>query len=375
MKKIILSITCLAFMFNVNAQLLESYTQESWLNDDWQLTFRYLYYYDAAENNIQTDFNLRDVANSAWNDNYKDTVYFDANGRRDSIIASLYNSTTSQWEVYSISTYEYDPEGDILAFLVENYIDGFRVPSTLTSYSYDNNGFQIQTVYSNWDAQNDSWAQSYKAEQTPNTEGLVDTLTSYLYSIDLQDWTGYQRIGHLYNNSGKVSETNTEGFISGAWINSSRNYYQYDASDNLEFERSEAWQSSSGTWLYNFKVDYTNTSFNKVETMLSQFYDTNDSTWTNSQRGNYVYAGSSSIEKQKDLSVNVFPNPTRNTIQFNVNEEFVAQVYDINGRLVISEHYNSTNKKLSVEALPNGLYVVNLIGAKGIKHAKFVKVD
>lgn len=72
-----------------------------------------------------------------------------------------------------------------------------------------------------------------------------------------------------------------------------------------------------------------------------------------------------------DVTFSVFPNPTSDFLNISStdNIEFV-KVFDMNGRLVISYTYNTTNVKVDVLNLTNGYYTVLV---NDIKPIKFIK--
>ncbi|MEX1189582.1 MAG: T9SS type A sorting domain-containing protein [Bacteroidia bacterium] len=372
MKKIILIFVCITLMFNVKAQLLQSYTQESWLNEDWQYTFRYLYFYDDVENLVQTDFNQYDVSNSSWYDSFRDTVYFDANGRIDSLISSLYNTTSMQWDAFSISTYEYSPEGYVLSFLVENYVDGVKVPSSFNVSEYDENGFLTQIIYNLWDAQSESWLANFKTSQVPDNQENAVTSASYLYSTDTQDWVDYQRIANTYSSSGKVITSFREAFVSGAWVNSSQSTFEYDASNNLILESRDAWVNSTESWINNFKIEYTNTSFGKVAQMLSTYWDSNSSIWLNSQRGNYVYSEPSGLRTTQIEEAILFPNPTDGF--FKILKAEGAQLTILNSTgTVVNRVWVYDGESIDTENYAPGLYTVLVNNGPDLRISRFIK--
>jgi hypothetical protein len=70
--------------------------------------------------------------------------------------------------------------------------------------------------------------------------------------------------------------------------------------------------------------------------------------------------------------VNVYPNPTTNELRFTADAQGLAQVYDMTGRMVLSHSINAGVQQLNVVSLPNGSYVVQVIG-ESIATAHFVK--
>jgi hypothetical protein len=73
------------------------------------------------------------------------------------------------------------------------------------------------------------------------------------------------------------------------------------------------------------------------------------------------------------ISVNLYPNPTVDAINFTLNTAAIASVYDVNGRLVFSENVNAGNNTLEVSGLRAGSYRVDCVSDRSISRASFVK--
>lgn len=372
MKNISTFLFCIALSLSGKAQLLESYTIENWTDEEWQYVSRDLYFYDDNGNQNQYEFNQYDNSTSSWNPYFRDTIYFDSNGRRDSVITNLYDANTMQWAAFSKGIYEYSPEGYFLSYLVENYVGEETLPSSLTTYEYDENGFQIQNIYSVWDAETDSWRGLSKSDITPNSEGLVDTIVSYLFFADLQDWGEFQRTGHTYSTSGKVLETVTEDFTSGDWIKSSRDSFEYDASDYLIERKREAWDIDAGLWINSLKTEYTNTSFGKMEQTLTTYWDASSSTWLNSQRGNYVYSEPSGLKDKQMEEATLFPNPAEGSIKILKANNTQITILNSTGSMV-DKILAYEGETINIDTYNPGVYIVIVNNGKDLKTSRFIK--
>jgi hypothetical protein len=72
------------------------------------------------------------------------------------------------------------------------------------------------------------------------------------------------------------------------------------------------------------------------------------------------------ISKVQKFSV--YPNPTANTLNINVegiNENATAQIFDVNGKMVVNSKVINGNNKLEVARLKTGIYFVKVTDAKG----------
>jgi hypothetical protein len=81
------------------------------------------------------------------------------------------------------------------------------------------------------------------------------------------------------------------------------------------------------------------------------------------------------IEGAKEITFNVFPNPTSDIWSIsNENLEISSvEVYDLNGKLVFTETSNSTIISINALNLKDGVYVSRLISSSGTKIVKLLK--
>lgn len=66
-------------------------------------------------------------------------------------------------------------------------------------------------------------------------------------------------------------------------------------------------------------------------------------------------------EAEWDFSMTVFPNPATDLLQIKSEENLkLAELYDINGRIILSLELNQTNAMLDVSELPTGNYILKI---------------
>lgn len=74
---------------------------------------------------------------------------------------------------------------------------------------------------------------------------------------------------------------------------------------------------------------------------------------------------------------NVFPNPARNFINITSRQEdpVIVNIYNMSGRAVMQTSLNSHQKHIDIHDIPNGMYVIKLIGKNNSNTLKFLKVN
>jgi hypothetical protein len=71
--------------------------------------------------------------------------------------------------------------------------------------------------------------------------------------------------------------------------------------------------------------------------------------------------------------INIFPNPANDLISiFNFSEYNSIEIYNTDGKLVLSIKYNSNNTSLDISRLPNGVYYLNIETSAGMNRRKFI---
>jgi len=71
--------------------------------------------------------------------------------------------------------------------------------------------------------------------------------------------------------------------------------------------------------------------------------------------------------------INVYPNPTVDALNFRLNSNAKAYVYDTNGRLVFTQDVVSGEVNLDLSGLRHGTYRVDCVSETSIMRASFVK--
>jgi hypothetical protein len=78
------------------------------------------------------------------------------------------------------------------------------------------------------------------------------------------------------------------------------------------------------------------------------------------------------------LKVSLYPNPAKNTLNINItgNDEVkTINVFDVNGKLVMSQQASPVNTALNIRPLSGGIYFLKVTGAGGkeLYQQKFIK--
>ena len=72
-------------------------------------------------------------------------------------------------------------------------------------------------------------------------------------------------------------------------------------------------------------------------------------------------------------SINIYPNPTRNALNFRLSSNAKANIYDSNGRLVFTKDVEAGEVSLDVSGLHQGTYRVDCVSETLNVRSGFVK--
>ena len=71
--------------------------------------------------------------------------------------------------------------------------------------------------------------------------------------------------------------------------------------------------------------------------------------------------------------INIYPNPTVDAINFTLDYDVIAHVYDLSGRKVFSKTLQNGTTSLDVSGLHFGVYTIDFVNDHSIARASFVK--
>jgi photosystem II stability/assembly factor-like uncharacterized protein len=73
-------------------------------------------------------------------------------------------------------------------------------------------------------------------------------------------------------------------------------------------------------------------------------------------------------------SINIYPNPSSDFISINNNSEHATlQLFDINGKLILTKRLSANENKLDISTIKNGLYIAKIISPDNVKTTKIIK--
>ncbi len=88
------------------------------------------------------------------------------------------------------------------------------------------------------------------------------------------------------------------------------------------------------------------------------------------QRIYFTVSATTGVDEVSNTNFTVYPNPTTDFLNLKGDNIESVKVFDMSGKLVLSDTYNTSNVKLDVTSLVNGYYTVLVNDVKPIKFIK-----
>ena len=158
-------------------------------------------------------------------------------------------------------------------------------------------------------------------------------------------------------------------------------FYNYEFSTPIELESGTfyvGWEQVNIAARYVIGFDLSQNNIDKIYTFKDNSWGQNFTDITEGTAMIRPYFGEKRVTSiptlSKDINVELYPNPTNNSLYIYSNENVIKSlnVFDLNGKLVLKD-MRATNNQVTFD-LPNGVYTVLISTQKGILREKFVVI-
>ena len=290
----------------------------------------------------------------------------------DSVKIDLYDEAAAEWEpaIYLINTYDddrlletasafylsplvdpvitvsvylYNEEGDndeIYSGVVEGTD---TVPAGLTRMTYED-GRVTEVVTSYPDLDEETYVPDERITYTYTAAGQEDSITTYLYDYDTEDWEAISLEDYDYDAEGRLSD---EYVIT----------YQLDGEHDMTRE----------SYTYVPDTDYVSES---------EYYEYDYATesYVLLQSTTYFYSGdlTSTPPLVEEAVLRAWPNPATYSLRIDYAEPAAMRLYDQSGKLVFRGQY-LPGRAIDVAGLPSGIYLVSLVTRTAQYRVRVVK--
>jgi uncharacterized repeat protein (TIGR01451 family) len=139
--------------------------------------------------------------------------------------------------------------------------------------------------------------------------------------------------------------------------------------------------ASHGFVKYNIRQKVNNPNLSQITNSAAIYFDFNEPVITNNTLHtvrydifNELYSSVFQSSGETDNDFSIYPNPVTSdlNIEQKNNENYRAELYDINGRLLKSILFSDFQEKISLNEYPNGTYILKITNKRNIKSFKVI---
>lgn len=301
------------------------------------------------------------------------------------ILTSLKQISQGGWVNYSLSTFTYDDNGNLLNELYENWDKGsvVWVKDNQKTSIYDDLGNKLIYLYENWDAGTNEWIYNRRYTKTYDVNGNQLTYLRETWNTSSLSWTSDWLVTFTYDESGNMltqlwdyNASNMKDWLytftydiigirqtylrayrepyTTEWLNYYQYLYTYDTNGNLLIDQSEFWDMYNNIWLQSTRWVYTYDSVGNLIEDISEIPINNTELWKGSYRSFYTYNESSNLinsltEKWNSID-SVWTNYSRAAYDYNDGGNLIL----FSNELWTGLYWNPNNKSINFEN--NGNY-------------------
>lgn len=378
MKKRFLSLCFLILTLGAFCQNIDYTLNAQWSSADsvWENSSRRTYFYESGNLvMILRESFLPDSSN--WTPVGRELNEYNNDLTISESLYELWNSDSNTWEFDLRVSYSYTEDGLLLSTLNEDWIDESWLPTRKNENTYNLNDLLTEEYSSIWDTLTSDWLFTVKLQNTYDTDGKLLNVLTEIY--ENSQWVYLGELNYSYTAFGKIAETSSpletdeNGFLLG-----NRTFYTYDTDENLIHTLTESIGPPQEFWRPLWQYFQINNNDGSVFSITAQLnFGTDTILWTNFARRSYFYLNPTYIQEEPEaLSFAIFPNPTSETVHFQLGE-FVKPVsytvMNMDGKTILKGSINSTNTIVSTAGLSPGIYLVELYSGDKIGISKLVK--
>jgi len=192
-----------------------------------------------------------------------------------------------------------------------------------TLYSYNSNGQQTEYLSQGW--KNSAWEDSFRMENSYNTQGLLSVSLYQFYAMGWQNSSKTERFYNAYNNLTQIVDYY---WYNSAWVPNYKNEFLYDGQQRLVEQVGSSynqWQVPPD-WVYTYKLTNQYNSLSQVELDYVYYYD--GTNWNPSIRTSYTYtpSGKSETSYTEEYDSSWVPSSSDSSA-YNMNDQLTYNLY------------------------------------------------
>jgi hypothetical protein len=233
------------------------------LVDTWTDTSRVGTEYDSSDR--LTLCTVKTKSGNGFQNTFRTDLRYDNAGRRDTVIAEIWNSDAGMWVDFRRSSFEYDSNGNDTLEVVES-----------------------------WDIINQTWENFRRFQRMYDSQNRLDLVRRESWNGNTSTWENDQRIDVSYPSDSQVQTRQT---WDGSWVNEERQTAYLNGDTLSDSTLTEDWDGSN--WINNSRSDIfytTHESTQKIERVVLQDWDDGNQEWRNDNRVRFSYTSIIPVE-------------------------------------------------------------------------------
>jgi hypothetical protein len=310
--------------------------------------------------------------------------------------------------------YSYDGIGNITEITISDWDTTATnwVLNQKFNYSYNASSQIIEYVEQDWDTLSNTWEYETKYENIYDIQGNKTDNIEYRYTGTA--WENAYKEVYTHNGQNLLIERNRHTWdnLSSTWLPSNyKDTFQYNINGSLIESNQYKWVDSTSTWDDSYRIiNLRNENYTAQDIILPYhcyffgfyyespiyvhpYYDRNvlnflfndmllkdetkrwmpnDSIWKTIDEFIYYYSDhTASIEQDKIESIKVYPNPAKDYISFDINNNtnlLRFTLLDLSGRQILD--MKPTSNTIYLDNLSTGMYLYKVDTEDGVFSGK-----
>lgn len=360
----LLFITFLISCYNYAQQPIPR-VPETWENDLWDganwmhfSTVDYIFNENCLPILIESE--VLDFTSGQFVDSSRLTITYNSSNQPVESINELWNAGNGVWEntLRSVNIYNSENSVESQNFMWENnaWVLIGRVTET-----YDTNTMVLEVVHEDYDNSTSTYTNTDRSLSEFTNFDLLDNILDYEWDTVENEWMLQSRTSYTYNVNQLATKMTLEDWVNNTWVNDVLETFSYDANNFLIESLRSDWNSTTSSYDTATRQLITNDSEgNPTETITQTFQF---GSWINASRDRRTYPTCSALSETEFLAENfkIYPVPASNILTIESKKMFqgYAELRDIRGRLISTEKL-SNNSKIDISSLNSGVYLLTI---------------
>ena len=359
-----------------------------WEKDEWRESWKTEYTFDDNGNLV---LQIRSAYMFDWEwccesntwietmilSKWKNESTFDDNGNRTMQIS--YRWEYNAWVKRGKNEFTFDNNGNMIMRIsyhwhwINEWVESWK-----DEFTFDDNGNMIMRISYSWE--NNEWVESWKSEYTFDNNGNMIMRVSYSWEDNawVENWKN--KFEFTFDDNGNIVMRIGYWWENNTWVEDWKSEYTFDNNGNIvmgiwyRWEKDEWREDEKAVAEYDFSVFIRNIilpvfefSFAKMfynKPVRGRSYIWIENAWQEIEVLTFYYTKLSTINIPTipATSISVFPNPA--SYHFTVSgitKNTLVTISNLTGQIVLQQVV-SPSENISVNHLPAGIYIVNVIG-------------